>query len=55
VRTVEALEDGVYVLDADADVRSRAAEAAVAFGLLELRMDRGLEEVYLRLARGEAA
>jgi ABC-2 type transport system ATP-binding protein len=55
VRSVDALEDGVYVLDADADVRSRAADAAVAFGLLELRMDRGLEEVYLRLARGEAA
>ena len=55
VRAVEALDDGVFVLDGDADVRARAAEAAVSFGLLELRMDRGLEEVYLRLARGEAA
>jgi ABC-2 type transport system ATP-binding protein len=55
VRAVDALEDGVYVLETDADVRARAAETAVPFGLLELRMDRGLEEVYLRLARGEAA
>jgi ABC-2 type transport system ATP-binding protein len=55
VRTVEQHDDGSYVLDADVDVRARAAEAAVTFGLLELRMDRGLEEVYLRLARGEAA
>jgi ABC-2 type transport system ATP-binding protein len=55
VRAVSAKDDGVYVLDADADVRPRVAEASVPFGLLELRMEQGLEEVYLRLARGEAA
>lgn len=52
---VEALGAGAWRIAADRDVREEVARAAVDDGLLELAAHRALEEVYLRLTRGEGA
>ncbi len=45
---------GTYVLSVDRDCRAEIAAAAVPFGLLELRRDQSLEDIYLRLTGAEA-
>jgi len=47
-------DDGVYILAAEHDVRATVAQAAVAFGLIELGLAEQLEDVYLRLTTPES-
>ena len=47
-------ENGVFVLRTTDDVREHVASAAVAHGLLELRAEAGLEDIYLQLTGGTA-
>lgn len=50
---VESTGDGAWRVAAQRDVREQVAQVAVGFGLLELSSHRALEDVYLRLTRGE--
>jgi len=50
---VEPTGPGAWRIAADRDVREQVARAAVDDGLLELAAHRALEDVYLRLTRGE--
>jgi len=47
--------EGLYRVQSSEDVRERIAEIAVKSGLLELRYDAGLEDIYLHYTTGSAA
>ena len=51
---VETNPDGSWLVRAEHDVREATAAATVAFGLLELRSGRSLEDIYLQLTTGES-
>lgn len=54
VLTVEPREGGEYGIAADRDVREDVARAVIDAGLLELRRENGLQDVFLRLTGGQA-
>ncbi len=50
---VAAIDDGVFRVQSDGDVRAQLARVAVDYGLVELTEERaGLEEVFLRVTGG---
>ncbi len=53
VHGVETGTDGGYMLSVSGDCRTQIADVAVPHGLLELREDQSLEEIYLRLTGGD--